>query len=113
MQRISNSEDNFFWSSILTLRLGGIAIEDAGSLSALLPKGTAVADIPERLALYEKIRDGRAHKIQEFTRLAGADLDDERRGDFNSELRGPPSGIMSSSSDIFCSYGIRAVQLWA
>ncbi|CAI4214082.1 unnamed protein product [Parascedosporium putredinis] len=62
---------------------GGVAIEDATSLVALLPLGTTPEDIPERLALYEKIRDERAHKIQEFTRIAGADLNDATRKSFN------------------------------
>ncbi|PPJ57638.1 hypothetical protein CBER1_00246 [Cercospora berteroae] len=53
---------------------GGQAIEDAVSLAALLPAGTAVADIPSRLAIYEKCRYERSHKIQEYTRIAGMDL---------------------------------------
>ncbi|GIZ38263.1 hypothetical protein CKM354_000168400 [Cercospora kikuchii] len=53
---------------------GGQAIEDAVSLAALLPAGTAVSDIPARLALYEKCRYERSHKIQEYTRIAGMDL---------------------------------------
>lgn len=67
------------------MRTGGIAIEDAASLCALLPKDTDKNDIPERLAIYERIRDERAHKIQEFTRVAGADLDDKTLGKFNSK----------------------------
>ncbi|RSL46606.1 hypothetical protein CEP53_010276 [Fusarium sp. AF-6] len=62
---------------------GGIAIEDAASLCALLPRGTRSDDIANRLALYERLRDHRAHKVQEFTRQAGMDLNDENRGDFN------------------------------
>ncbi|KAM5345119.1 hypothetical protein ACJ41O_010981 [Fusarium nematophilum] len=61
----------------------GIAIEDAASLCALLPLGTTAEDIPERLSLYEKLRDERAHKIQVFTRQAGTDLNAANRGDFN------------------------------
>lgn len=64
---------------------GGIAIEDAGSLAALLPLGTTKEDIPSRLKLYEELRDTRAHKVQQLTRLAGADLNHTTRGDFNSE----------------------------
>lgn len=64
---------------------GGIAIEDAASLFALLPRGTSVNDIPERLALYEKVRDERAHKVQSLTRIAGTDLNDENREKFNSQ----------------------------
>ncbi|KAM0346679.1 hypothetical protein ACHAPU_005392 [Fusarium lateritium] len=62
---------------------GGIAIEDAASLAALLPLGTTVEDIPKRLALYEKVRDERAHTVQEFTRQAGEDLHGEKRAKFN------------------------------
>lgn len=51
----------------------------------LFPRDIAVDDIPERLALYEKIRDGRAHKVQALTRIAGMDLNDANRGNFNSE----------------------------
>jgi 2-polyprenyl-6-methoxyphenol hydroxylase-like FAD-dependent oxidoreductase len=61
-----------------------VAIEDSASLIALLPRGTNPADLPERLALYEKIRDKRAHDIQEFTRRMGADINDETRGKMNS-----------------------------
>ncbi|KAF4962159.1 hypothetical protein FSARC_9733 [Fusarium sarcochroum] len=62
---------------------GGIAIEDAASLAALLPLGTTVKDMPKRLALYEKIRDERAHTVQEFTRQAGEDLNAENRAKFD------------------------------
>ncbi|KAJ4265119.1 hypothetical protein NW762_005365 [Fusarium torreyae] len=62
---------------------GGIAIEDAASLAALLPLGTTVKDIPKRLALYEKLRDERAHTVQEFTRQAGEDLNAENRAKFD------------------------------
>ncbi|KAM0440607.1 hypothetical protein ACHAQK_005579 [Fusarium lateritium] len=62
---------------------GGIAIEDAASLAALLPLGTTAEDIPDRLALYEKVRDERAHTVQEFTRQAGEDLHGEKRAKFN------------------------------
>lgn len=64
---------------------GGIAIEDAASLAALLPLGTTVDDIPSRLTLYEKTRDERAHTVQEFTRQAGEDLNEEKRAKFNSK----------------------------
>ncbi|CAN8099494.1 unnamed protein product [Discula destructiva] len=51
----------------------GQAIEDAATLSIVLPKGTAPKDVPERLKLYEKIRYDRAHNIQEHSRKAGQD----------------------------------------
>ena len=53
---------------------GGQAIEDGISLAALLPLGTEVSEIPERLQLYNQQRYERSHKIQHFTRLAGEDL---------------------------------------
>ncbi|CAK7219736.1 hypothetical protein SBRCBS47491_003951 [Sporothrix bragantina] len=62
---------------------GGIAIEDAGSLCALLRQGTPRSEIPDRLALYEKIRMQRAHKVQSDTRLAGEDIVDAEREAFN------------------------------
>jgi 2-polyprenyl-6-methoxyphenol hydroxylase-like FAD-dependent oxidoreductase len=52
---------------------GGVAIEDAATLSVLLARGTSPDDIPERLELYEKIRYKRANAIQEFSRQAGRD----------------------------------------
>jgi hypothetical protein len=55
-------------------------------LAALLPLGTTAQDIPERLALYEKVRDERAHTVQEFTRQAGEDLHGEKRAKFNSKI---------------------------
>ncbi|SPQ25596.1 acde7633-ccef-48d4-adfa-3a9f8766258e [Thermothielavioides terrestris] len=61
---------------------GGIAIEDAASICVLFPRDTPVEEIPERLALYEKIRDERAHKVQELTRMAGMDPTDANRGSF-------------------------------
>lgn len=83
--------------------IGGIAIEDAASLCALLPRGSRREDIADRLALYEKLRDHRAHKVQEFTRQAGMDLNDENRGDFNSEtpiwiIHQDTNGLQSWSS---------------
>ncbi|EEY16502.1 FAD binding domain-containing protein [Verticillium alfalfae VaMs.102] len=65
---------------------GAMAIEDAAALAALLPSGTTVNELPERLALYEKIRDTRAHKIQNFTRSAGEDLTDANRKNFNKTV---------------------------
>lgn len=63
---------------------GGIAIEDAASLVALLRAGTPRSEIPERLALYEQIRMQRAHKVQADTRRAGEDIvEDGQREAFN------------------------------
>lgn len=52
----------------------GCAMEDAAALSVVLEKGTKPEEIPERLKLFESIRYERAHKIQEYSRLAGRDL---------------------------------------
>lgn len=53
------------------------AIEDAVSLSVVFPQDAPRNEIVERLKLYEKIRYERANRIQEFSRLAGADISDE------------------------------------
>lgn len=53
---------------------GGQAMEDAISLAAILPPGTAKEDVPERLRLYEKCRRGRANNVQEATRRSGMSL---------------------------------------
>ncbi|TGO57468.1 hypothetical protein BCON_0065g00280 [Botryotinia convoluta] len=51
----------------------GSAIEDAAALAVVLPGDVAKEDIQERLKLYEEIRMGRAHRIQEFSRVLGRD----------------------------------------
>jgi 2-polyprenyl-6-methoxyphenol hydroxylase-like FAD-dependent oxidoreductase len=51
----------------------GVAIEDAASLAVVLPLGTTVEEIPERLQLYDEIRHERASRIQQYSRLAGRD----------------------------------------
>lgn len=51
-----------------------VAIEDAASLAVVLPLGTPVEEIPERLQLYHQIRHERASQIQEFSRLIGQDI---------------------------------------
>ncbi|KAH7014592.1 uncharacterized protein B0I36DRAFT_355783 [Microdochium trichocladiopsis] len=61
----------------------GVAMEDAVALSALLPLGVTPEDIPERLALYQKLRDERAHRIQEISRMMGEDMDEEARKNFD------------------------------
>lgn len=68
----------------------GQALEDAATLSVVLPKGTAAKDVPERLKLYEKIRYDRAHNIQEFSRQAGRDWKDGKPT-VESEYRIGPS----------------------
>ncbi|SPO06393.1 related to salicylate 1-monooxygenase [Cephalotrichum gorgonifer] len=62
---------------------GSIAIEDVASLCVLLRKGVTKKEIPERLALYGKLRPDRAHQVQEFSRIAGANMDDKSRQEFN------------------------------
>ncbi|EON67986.1 hypothetical protein W97_07132 [Coniosporium apollinis CBS 100218] len=54
---------------------GAVAIEDAASLAVVLGAGTPREEIPDRLKLYERIRYDRANRIQDFSRLMGADLD--------------------------------------
>ncbi|VUC25211.1 unnamed protein product [Clonostachys rosea] len=56
-----------------------IAVEDAISLVCLLPRGTLPDELADRLALYQKIRDERAHKVQQATRMSGRDLSEEAR----------------------------------
>ncbi|KAK7225345.1 hypothetical protein V2G26_013348 [Clonostachys chloroleuca] len=56
-----------------------VAMEDAASIIALLPRGTSKNAIPERLALYQSIRDERAHRIQASTRRSGQDLGEEEK----------------------------------
>lgn len=51
------------------------ALEDAASITALLPLGTIDKDIPDRLKLYEECRKGRAEEIHSFSRLLGRDLE--------------------------------------
>lgn len=51
-------------------------MEDATTLSVVLPLGTTSEEIPERLQLYEKIRYERANNIQEYSRQAGKDFVD-------------------------------------
>lgn len=55
---------------------GGVAMEDATTLSVVLPLGTTPEEIPERLQLYERIRYERANNIQEYSREAGKDIVD-------------------------------------
>jgi hypothetical protein len=58
--------------------LGGVAIEDSASICALFPRNTTKEEVTERLALYERIRDERAHRIQAATRSLGTDLDENK-----------------------------------
>lgn len=47
----------------------------------MLQKGVKSADVAERLRLYQDIRYVRANKIQEFSRKAGRDLDEQAKLD--------------------------------
>ncbi|RAK95836.1 FAD/NAD(P)-binding domain-containing protein [Aspergillus ibericus CBS 121593] len=55
---------------------GAMAIEDAVSLAVLLPAGTRVENIPQRLALYEQARRSRVEMVLEYTRINGVDEND-------------------------------------
>ena len=52
-----------------------MAIEDAASISQLLPGGTPASDVPKRLKLYEDIRHERVTWVQEQTRINALDED--------------------------------------
>ena len=54
----------------------GMAIEDAASLAVMLSDLTSLADIPDRMKLYNEARYDRAHNIQSFSRLIGQDEKD-------------------------------------
>lgn len=56
---------------------GAMAIEDAASIAALLPLGTKREELEERLKLYEQCRHPRATKVQELTRIAGANAEEQ------------------------------------
>lgn len=58
----------------------GIAMEDAASLAVVLPRDTQASDVAERLQLYESFRLQRAHRIQEYSRIAGRDLGKDEPG---------------------------------
>ncbi|KAI0403454.1 hypothetical protein F4802DRAFT_599052 [Xylaria palmicola] len=54
------------------------AIEDAAALGVVLQQGVTPDEVPERLRLYESIRQARANRIQEYSRIAGRDLEGEQ-----------------------------------
>ncbi|KAJ4286844.1 hypothetical protein N0V90_013097 [Kalmusia sp. IMI 367209] len=68
----------------------GQAIEDAASLACVLPSGTPLHEVPERLKLYQQCRFERASMIQEYSRLAGKDFGD-----------GPPLNTSRYTADNF------------
>ena len=51
-----------------------MAMEDAVALGTVLEKGLTADEVPARLKLYNDIRYERACKIQQYTRLAGLDV---------------------------------------
>lgn len=51
-----------------------MAMEDAVALGTVLERGLAKSEIPARLELYNVIRYKRACKVQQYTRLAGLDV---------------------------------------
>jgi len=53
-------------------------MEDAAALAVVLPPGTKRSEIEDRLKLYNECRYDRAHIIQEYSRVAGRDMDDPR-----------------------------------
>ncbi|WPG97919.1 fad-dependent monooxygenase ops4 [Acrodontium crateriforme] len=59
---------------------GSMAIEDAICIAAVLPLGTSASDVPERLKLYQDIRQERANFIQYASRVNGSD---EKPKDFD------------------------------
>lgn len=63
---------------------GAVAMEDAAALSIVLPLGTHPDEVAERLMVYETCRYERAHRIQEYTRVAGKCLAEE--GKIDSKL---------------------------
>lgn len=65
---------------------GGQAIEDAAALATVLPFGTRSDEVPERLKVYESCRFERAHRIQEYTRIAGKCLGEEGSIDSKSQF---------------------------
>ncbi|KAJ2993393.1 hypothetical protein NUW58_g1855 [Xylaria curta] len=50
------------------------AIEDAAALGVVLSNGVTPDEVPERLHLYETIRQQRANRLQGYSRIAGQDL---------------------------------------
>lgn len=65
----------------------GCAMEDAAALAVVLRQGVTRKEVPERLQLYEQIRLERAHKIQNYSRIAGRDIAEEGALDSKSSVR--------------------------
>lgn len=54
----------------------GSAIEDAAALAVVLGRDVRREEIQDRLKLYEAIRKARAHRIQEFSRVSGKEIEE-------------------------------------
>ena len=89
---------------------GGVAIEDALSLAALLPLGTTINDLKDRLGLYQECRVERANKIQHFTRLVGMDLRDRKEP---LDSKSAHSRHLQPYSYLVLSECIYQLQFWA
>lgn len=60
---------------------GGVAIEDAISLAVVLGPDVPLAEVTQRLKLYNDIRHERATRIQSFSRIIGEDRTDDKEID--------------------------------
>ena len=67
-----------------------MAIEDAASIAAMLPRGTPKTELSERLKLYEECRHPRANKMLDLTRRAGADTHDGHDNHLKLTLEATP-----------------------
>jgi 2-polyprenyl-6-methoxyphenol hydroxylase-like FAD-dependent oxidoreductase len=59
----------------------GQAIEDAATLGVVFPGDVKKEEITARLELYHQIRKDRAHRIQEYSRIAGRDRKEGTKND--------------------------------
>ena len=75
---------------------GAMAIEDAVSIATLIPPGTTVEDIPERLRLYEIARKSRVEKVLEYTRMNGRDENDVTGPRVSRKHQSPCLNLFSS-----------------
>lgn len=68
------------------MAVAAMAIEDSGSLCALLQRGTQREELEARLTLYGQIRDERVHRVQVMTRMEDAHTVQTRHKDTHREL---------------------------
>jgi 2-polyprenyl-6-methoxyphenol hydroxylase-like FAD-dependent oxidoreductase len=64
----------------------GQAIEDAATLGVVFPGDVKKEEITARLELYHQTRKDRAHRIQEYSRVAGRDIKEGTKNDSKSPL---------------------------